>query len=35
MKDRWREYAADYETVEELDAIVDGLLRRGTRDTKA
>lgn len=35
VKDRWREYAADYETVEELDAIVDGLLGRGTRDTKA
>ncbi|CAM5301749.1 hypothetical protein SFIMM107S_07030 [Streptomyces griseus] len=31
VKDRWREYAADYETVEELDAIVDGLIRRGTR----
>ncbi|MFE7051458.1 TetR/AcrR family transcriptional regulator [Streptomyces californicus] len=31
VKDRWREYAADYETVEELDAIVEGLIRRGTR----
>ncbi|MFH9606349.1 TetR/AcrR family transcriptional regulator [Streptomyces sp. NPDC017448] len=29
VKDRWREYAADYEAVEELDAIVEGLLRRG------
>ncbi|MER7697419.1 helix-turn-helix domain-containing protein [Streptomyces sp. NPDC096095] len=34
MKDRWREYAADYETVEELDAIVEGLLRRGKRDAR-
>ncbi|MGV0100297.1 TetR/AcrR family transcriptional regulator [Streptomyces californicus] len=31
VKDRWREYAADYETVEELDAIVEGLIQRGTR----
>ncbi|MFH8881510.1 TetR/AcrR family transcriptional regulator [Streptomyces californicus] len=31
VKDRWREYAADYETVEELEAIVEGLIRRGTR----
>ncbi|WP_228993294.1 TetR/AcrR family transcriptional regulator [Streptomyces sp. DH8] len=32
VKDRWREYAADYEAVEELDAIVEGLLRRGRGD---
>ncbi|MFI9625350.1 TetR/AcrR family transcriptional regulator [Streptomyces sp. NPDC052042] len=31
IRDRWREYAADYEVAEELDAIVDGLLRLGTR----
>ncbi|WP_406146573.1 TetR/AcrR family transcriptional regulator [Streptomyces sp. NBC_01012] len=35
VKDHWREYAAAYETVEELDAIVEGLIRRGTRDTEA
>ncbi|MFF9568192.1 TetR family transcriptional regulator [Streptomyces sp. NPDC014685] len=30
LRDRWREYVADYEVVEELDAIVEGLLARGT-----
>ncbi|MFD8821720.1 TetR family transcriptional regulator [Streptomyces sp. NPDC059605] len=30
IRDRWREYVADYEVVEELDAIVEGLLARGT-----
>ncbi|WP_335934317.1 TetR/AcrR family transcriptional regulator [Streptomyces sp. PTD5-9] len=31
VKDRWREYAEDYEPAEELDAIVEGLLRHGSR----
>jgi AcrR family transcriptional regulator len=29
IRDRWREYVADYEVTEELDAIVEGLLARG------
>ncbi|MEW2193238.1 TetR/AcrR family transcriptional regulator [Streptomyces microflavus] len=31
VKEHWREYAADYETAAELDAIVEGLISRGTR----
>ncbi|MEU3835455.1 TetR/AcrR family transcriptional regulator [Streptomyces microflavus] len=31
VKQHWREYAADYETAAELDAIVEGLISRGTR----
>ncbi|MEE1742004.1 helix-turn-helix domain-containing protein [Streptomyces sp. BE147] len=31
VKDRWREYAADYEVADELDAIIEGLISRGTR----
>ncbi|MER6639454.1 TetR/AcrR family transcriptional regulator [Streptomyces microflavus] len=31
VKEHWREYAADYETAAELDAIVEGLIKRGTR----
>ncbi|MFE1545036.1 TetR/AcrR family transcriptional regulator [Streptomyces microflavus] len=31
VKEHWREYAADYETAAELDAIVEGLINRGTR----
>ncbi|MFE4333693.1 MULTISPECIES: TetR/AcrR family transcriptional regulator [unclassified Streptomyces] len=31
VRDRWREYAADYEVAEELDAIIEGLISRGTR----
>ncbi|MCX5341471.1 hypothetical protein [Streptomyces atratus] len=30
VKDRWREYAADYEVAKELDAIIEGLISRGT-----
>ncbi|MEV4878043.1 TetR/AcrR family transcriptional regulator [Streptomyces cyaneofuscatus] len=29
VKEHWREYAADYETAAELDAIVEGLISRG------
>ncbi|MDX2405062.1 TetR/AcrR family transcriptional regulator [Streptomyces microflavus] len=31
VKEHWREYTADYETAAELDAIVEGLISRGTR----
>ncbi|MEV0782848.1 hypothetical protein AB0I52_07660 [Streptomyces sp. NPDC050423] len=31
IKDDWRAYAAYYDVVDELDAIVTGLLTRGTR----
>lgn len=31
IKDDWRAYAADYDVVGELDAIITGLLTRGTR----
>lgn len=31
VKDRWREYAADYDVADELGAIIDGLISRGTR----
>ncbi|MFI6893469.1 TetR/AcrR family transcriptional regulator [Streptomyces sp. NPDC050256] len=31
IRDDWRAYAADYEVTEELDAIISGLLARGTR----
>ncbi|MFB6652439.1 TetR/AcrR family transcriptional regulator [Streptomyces microflavus] len=31
VKEHWREYAADYETAAELDAIVEALISRGTR----
>ncbi|MFG2675750.1 TetR/AcrR family transcriptional regulator [Streptomyces sp. NPDC048445] len=31
IKDDWRAYAADYDVVDELDAIITGLLARGTR----
>lgn len=31
VKEHWREYAADYETAAELDAIVEGLISRGAR----
>jgi len=31
VKEHWREYAADYEVAAELDAIVEGLISRGTR----
>lgn len=31
IKDDWRAYAADYDVVDELDAIITGLLTRGTR----
>ncbi|MEU3219874.1 TetR/AcrR family transcriptional regulator [Streptomyces sp. NPDC006971] len=31
LKDRWREYAADYRVAEELDAIIEGLLRHEPR----
>lgn len=30
IKDDWRAYAADYEVVDELDAIVQGLIDRRT-----
>lgn len=30
IKDEWRAYAADYEVADELDAIVRGLIERGT-----
>ncbi|MER8086974.1 hypothetical protein ACFVZR_18920 [Streptomyces sp. NPDC058316] len=30
VKDRWREYSAASDTAEELDAIVEGLISRGT-----
>ncbi|WNI22981.1 TetR/AcrR family transcriptional regulator [Streptomyces sp. ITFR-16] len=32
IKDDWRAYAADYEVADELDAIITGLLARGTRN---
>ncbi|MEU8503538.1 hypothetical protein AB0C40_02180 [Streptomyces brevispora] len=31
IKDDWRAYASDYDVVDELDAIITGLLTRGTR----
>ncbi|WP_371776617.1 TetR/AcrR family transcriptional regulator [Streptomyces sp. NBC_01438] len=31
IKDDWRAYVADYDVVDELDAIITGLLARGTR----
>ncbi|MFJ2089902.1 hypothetical protein ACIOEW_11580 [Streptomyces sp. NPDC087901] len=31
IKDDWRAYATDYEVADELDAIITGLLDRGTR----
>lgn len=31
IKDRWRAYAADYTVADELDAIIEGLISRGTR----
>jgi hypothetical protein len=31
IKDQWRAYAADYSVADELDAIIEGLIRRGTR----
>ncbi|MFB7533516.1 TetR/AcrR family transcriptional regulator [Streptomyces sp. NPDC056178] len=30
VRDRWREYSADSDTAEELDAIIEGLIGRGT-----
>ncbi|MER5359448.1 TetR/AcrR family transcriptional regulator [Streptomyces sp. NPDC002785] len=30
VAERWREYAADYEVADELDAIIEGLISRGT-----
>lgn len=32
IRDDWRAHAADYEGADELDAIVTGLLLRGTRN---
>ncbi|MGC5361404.1 TetR/AcrR family transcriptional regulator [Streptomyces sp. DT24] len=35
IKDRWREYAADYSVADELDAIITGLLLRGTGERRS
>lgn len=32
LRDDWRAYAADYEVADELDAVITGLLARGTRN---
>lgn len=32
IRNDWRAYAADYEAADELDAIITGLLARGTRN---